>query len=177
MTARISRRHSLVVVPSILAATHQHHHHRCWSSSVSSSSSTTTSPSLTFAPITSFGFSGGGFLASYHLGAAHLLVQQGWLLKPGQVPPPTHTNTSHNHDHHHHIHRDPRNMIITGVSAGSLVVAAVAAGTNLEQGGLEACQLIAQRAKQMGGYLDCLKPGYVHVWLLYVCLILNFVVL
>ena len=104
--------------------------------------------------LSSFGFSGAGFLACYHLGVAQCLVKHGILLQPGRL-------SSENN-----IQNSP---VLTGVSGGALVAAAVSAGIDLEQDGMNACLEIAKRTRAAGGLLDALYPGYVRFrpWLLF----------
>ena len=78
------------------------------------------------ARISSLGFSGAGFLASYHLGVVHAWQQQ-------QLP----------------------DLPVTGVSAGALVAASVAAGV---PDGMETVLAIAQQTRQQAR--GVLQPGF-----------------
>jgi len=74
--------------------------------------------SQSFVP--SFGFSGAGFLGCYHVGAAACLLRQGWLPSPDERG------------------GDGRRLpSITGVSAGSMIAAAIMAGVNPDPDGME----------------------------------------
>jgi predicted acylesterase/phospholipase RssA len=91
--------------------------------------------------IPSFGFSGAGFLTCYHFGVADCLLKHGSLLRRGELP-------------------SDNSPILTGVSGGALVVAAVSLGVPPEDG-MKAILEIAHRTRQEGGVLDHLQPGYV----------------
>lgn len=91
--------------------------------------------------ISSIGFSGAGFLTCYHLGVADCLLQQGILLKPGEIP------TKHRHS--------PK---LTGVSGGALTAAAMTAGI-LPQDGMDCLLQITDKTTRQGR-LDALTPGY-----------------
>ncbi len=86
----------------------------------------------------SFGFSGAGFLTCYHFGVADCLFKHGLLL------PKKHETTN--------------NVMLTGVSGGALVAAAVSMGVSPEEG-MAATLEIARRTRQAGGMLDHLQPG------------------
>jgi hypothetical protein len=89
--------------------------------------------------ISSIGFSGAGFLAAYHLGVAACLADQGIL--PSQRHQPADT------------------IRLTGVSAGSLVAAAIAARVDVATCGMEAVLQISHTTRQ-AGRLDALQPGF-----------------
>lgn len=89
--------------------------------------------------ISSFGFSGAGFLAAYHLGVAQCLIDQGILPKSG-----------------YRDAKDPYPPLI-GVSAGALLSAAVVAGVD-PQVGMELVLESGRKARE--GYFDVLHPGF-----------------
>jgi predicted acylesterase/phospholipase RssA len=91
--------------------------------------------------VSSFGFSGAGFLAAYHLGVAKCLMEQE-ILSPAGV----HSSASY-----------PA-VALTGVSAGAIVSAAVSAGVDPDDG-LKAVMKVAQRTRAAGGYLDAFSPN------------------
>eukprot|EP00977_Amphora_coffeiformis_P022770 scaffold11454_cov168-Amphora_coffeaeformis.AAC.20 len=84
--------------------------------------------------ISSFGFSGAGFLASYHLGVVKCLQERGLLTSEKSLVP------------------------LTGVSAGALVAASIAAGMDADDG-METVLEIARKARQ-AGRLMALQPGF-----------------
>jgi len=81
-------------------------------------------------PISSFGFSGAGFLACYHLGVAQCLLD-------------------------HKILQSSTELV--GVSAGALISAALIANVNLEDG-MQAVLEISRTTRRHR--LDALQPGY-----------------
>ena len=84
----------------------------------------------------SFGFSGAGFLACYHLGATKCLLENGQLeLDDASFRP-----------------------VLTGVSGGALNIAAIAAGVDPEAG-MQTALLVAERTRQEG-VLDAFRPGF-----------------
>jgi hypothetical protein len=93
--------------------------------------------------ISSFGFSGSGFLACYQFGVAHCLLQQGILPEAGSV-------------RREDDNRPP--VALAGVSGGALVAAAVAAGVHPDDG-MDAVLQVAKRTRQ-AGRLDALQPGF-----------------
>ena len=95
------------------------------------------------AAISSFGFSGAGFLTCYHAGVAECLLQQGLLLQPGERPKSAASTP-----------------ILTGVSGGALISAGIIAGVSPEDC-MEATLHIARETRRLGGALDSLMPGYV----------------
>lgn len=101
-------------------------------------------PTTSTRTIPSFGFSGAGFLACYHLGAAKCFLEHGYLNFESLTK-----NTE----------SDPRPRL-TGVSGGALMAAAVAAGVDPEVG-MQTTLNVAQRTRQEGGLLDTFRPGYV----------------
>jgi hypothetical protein len=103
---------------------------------------TTTMASLAAAgrALSSLGFSGAGFLTSYHLGAADCLLKRGLLLQRGELPV------------------DDKTPVLTGVSGGALVATAVSIGVRPEDG-MMATLAIAEQSRKAGGMLDHLRPG------------------
>jgi hypothetical protein len=100
--------------------------------------------------ITSFGFSGAGFLACYHLGVAKCLMDQGILHKRGVL---------NRGDNDGEIKQNSTSSIaLTGVSAGAIISAAVVAGVCPEQG-MEAVMAVSRRTRDTGGYLDTMSPN------------------
>jgi len=94
--------------------------------------------------VSSFGFSGAGFLTCYHLGVAECLLQRGAL---------------------NLFHEDPANdgrghnpVIVTGVSGGALVATAISIGIQPTDG-MNIMIDVAEHARRSGGLLDHLKPG------------------
>ena len=85
--------------------------------------------------ISSLGFSGAGFLASYHLGVVKCFQQQQGLLSSSKTFLP-----------------------LTGVSAGALVSSAVAAGVEADDG-MEAVLEVAAKTRQ-AGRLAAFAPGF-----------------
>jgi hypothetical protein len=100
--------------------------------------------------ITSFGFSGAGFLACYHLGVAKCLMDQGILHKRGVL-----TRGDNDGENKQNI---TSSIALTGVSAGAIISAAVIAGVCPEQG-MEAVMAVSRRTRDTGGYLDTLSPS------------------
>jgi hypothetical protein len=99
----------------------------------------------------SYGFSGAGFLGSYHVGVAACLHKQGLLPDPNDDSSPR--------------------PLVTGVSAGSMIAAATLAGVNPEDDGmevvLEATRRTRNLVKSSSGValdfnisLDVLTPGF-----------------
>ena len=95
-------------------------------------------------PRLSFGFSGAGFLGCYHVGAAACLMRQGHLPRPADDRAAS-----------------PR---LTGVSAGSMIAAAVFAGVPPDPDGMEVVLEAARRARALARTrvwsLDVLTPGF-----------------
>ncbi|KAL3774623.1 hypothetical protein ACHAWO_001994 [Cyclotella atomus] len=96
----------------------------------------------------SFGFSGAGFLGCYHVGVAACLHRQGILPNPndssnGTSPP-----------------------LVTGVSAGSMIAAAVLAGVQPDPDGMEVVLEAARKTRALAKSndfnvsLDVLTPGF-----------------
>mmetsp|Transcript_19420 Transcript_19420/g.40970 ORF Transcript_19420/g.40970 Transcript_19420/m.40970 type:complete len:419 (+) Transcript_19420:49-1305(+) len=106
-----------------------------------SQTSTTTTNRL------SFGFSGAGFLGCYHVGVASCLNHQGLLPHPD--------------DDSYNAATFP---LLTGVSAGSMVAAASAAGVRPDPDGmdvvLEASRRTRAFSKRASISLDALTPGF-----------------
>jgi len=90
---------------------------------------------------TSFGFSGAGFLVSYHLGTAACLLEHGHLLHPNATA------------------ASDSAPILTGVSGGALVASAVSTGITPEDG-MKCVALVAKNTKEKCGVLDSLMPGF-----------------
>lgn len=101
----------------------------------------TTMPRLSPSKMSSFGFSGAGFLAAYHMGVSKCLIDQGILPKQGF--------RSTDAD---------RLVALTGVSAGAIVATATMAGVDPEEG-LEAVIQVSRQTRDAGGYLDTLSPS------------------
>jgi predicted acylesterase/phospholipase RssA len=100
--------------------------------------------------ITSFGFSGAGFLACYHLGVAKCLMDQGILHKQGVL--------ARGGDDDENKQNNTSSIALTGVSAGAIISAAVIAGVCPEQG-MQAVMAVSRRTRDTGGYLDTLSPN------------------
>lgn len=101
------------------------------------SSSTPTKPSLT-----SFSFSGAGFLGSYHAGVYQCLLKHNHVLKPLERLEP-----------------DAKSPVLTGVSAGALISAAISAGVTPESA-MNVILEVANRTREKGGLLDTLAPNF-----------------
>jgi len=94
----------------------------------------------------SFGFSGAGFLGCYHVGVASCLHRQGLLPNPNDssASPP----------------------FVTGVSAGSMIAAAILAGVNPDPDGMEVVLEAARKTRELtkahgsNVSLDVLTPGF-----------------
>ena len=100
----------------------------------------------------SISFSGAGFLGCYHMGAASALLGQGYLVRPGDCP-----SVDGQEDASYPALKSP--PILTGVSAGSIVSAALSAGVRPDDG-MDTLLQIAKRTREKGGALDVLKPGF-----------------
>jgi predicted acylesterase/phospholipase RssA len=87
--------------------------------------------------ISSIGFSGAGFLACYHLGVVSCLTDQGVLF--GR------TCSSDGH-------RSSDSVVLTGVSGGALVAAAVVAGIDVATG-MQTILNVSQAARCGGRWL------------------------
>lgn len=98
--------------------------------------------------ISSFGFSGAGFLACYHLGVAKCLMDQGILHKRGVLA----------RDDDDANKQNTSSVALTGVSAGAIISAAMIAGVCPEQG-MQAVMEVSRRTRDTGGYLDALSPN------------------
>ena len=102
------------------------------------------------------------------MGAASALLGQGYLLRPGDCPaPPLDENddgassavppsTSSSAAPYPAFRAPP---ILTGVSAGSIVSAALSAGVRPDDG-MDTLLQIAKRTRDKGGSLDVLRPGF-----------------
>lgn len=104
----------------------------------------------------SIGFSGAGFLGCYHVGVAACLKRQGWLglddtaNQPTTIQPKT---------------IKPLTTLLTGVSAGSMIAAATAAGVAPEPDGMDVVLTAARRTRELSKKsrlptFDALTPGY-----------------
>jgi predicted acylesterase/phospholipase RssA len=98
--------------------------------------------------ISSFGFSGAGFLASYHLGVGKCLVDQGII--PGSM-----REFSLSSDDEE---PSSRPLILAGVSSGSLIATALSAGVDPVDG-MQVLLDLRQRSRE-AGKLDSFQPGY-----------------
>lgn len=127
----------------------------------------TTLPRVTGATkrrlLDSISFSGAGFLGCYHMGAAAALAHQGYLLRPGDCPAPIDENAASavvpptsSATPYPALKAPP---ILTGVSAGSIVSAALSAGVRPDDG-MDTLLQIAKRTRDKGGSLDVLRPGF-----------------
>jgi len=111
----------------------------------------------------SISFSGAGFLGCYHMGAARALLGQGYLLRPGDCPSPdggedaAASSSSASSTTSYPALKSP--PILTGVSAGSIVSAALSAGVQPDDG-MDTLLQIAKRTRDKGGALDVLRPGF-----------------
>ena len=95
--------------------------------------------------IPSFGFSGAGFLACYHLGASKCFLEHGYL------------NFDLASNSNEIGYRYDTRPILTGVSGGAIVAAALAAGVNPDDGMVTVLAIAART--QQEGVLDALQPG------------------
>lgn len=95
----------------------------------------------------SFSFSGAGFLACYHMGAAKCLLEHGLLPGKGQLlAAPADADAA------------TKSTRLTGVSGGALVAAALCAGVDPVDG-MAATLNVSQAARQAGRW-DALQPGF-----------------
>eukprot|EP00568_Trieres_chinensis_P010255 CAMPEP_0183296618 /NCGR_PEP_ID=MMETSP0160_2-20130417/4092_1 /TAXON_ID=2839 ORGANISM="Odontella Sinensis, Strain Grunow 1884" /NCGR_SAMPLE_ID=MMETSP0160_2 /ASSEMBLY_ACC=CAM_ASM_000250 /LENGTH=429 /DNA_ID=CAMNT_0025458249 /DNA_START=32 /DNA_END=1321 /DNA_ORIENTATION=+ len=156
--SKISVRHRRLSVKDISAGTHIDQWKRTASSSapgtsavdVSLISSPSTRKSLSF-PIGSVSFSGAGFLGSYHTGVASCLVKHGILPGTDWLPPPLGTDDAGRR----------AAPILTGVSAGSIVCAALSAGVDIENDGMPVVLEAARKTRALAWRsLDVLTPGF-----------------
>ena len=105
---------------------------------------------MTTSALASIGFSGAGFLGCYHVGVAACLRRHGWL-GVKDCSPKTH---------------QAKVSLLTGVSAGSMIAAAISAGVEPEQDGMEVVMTAARRTRELSEKtkplpaLDALTPGY-----------------
>ena len=102
---------------------------------------------ITVPLIPSFGFSGAGFLAGYHLGVVACLQERAGLLLPAPSPTSSSNTTTW-----------PPVTRLTGVSGGALVAAATACGVAVEDG--RRAILEVSRQARACGPLDALHPGF-----------------
>lgn len=113
---------------------------------------------MTACIIPSFGFSGSGFLACYHLGAAKCLLEHGYLLQKGQQF--THRSSSRSTDVARNETDNAANKqrpMLTGVSGGSLIAASMIVGVDPEVA-MQTTLAVARRTRQEG-FLDAFQPG------------------
>lgn len=94
-------------------------------------------------PIPSISFSGAGFLGVYHAGVYACLLKHNHVLQPLEKLS-------------NHSKAAP---ILTGVSAGALVSAAISAGVTPDNM-MNVILKVAQRTKEKGGVMDVLTPGF-----------------
>ncbi|KAL7446383.1 hypothetical protein ACHAXM_010169 [Skeletonema potamos] len=105
----------------------------------------------------SIGFSGAGFLGCYHVGVAACLQQHGWLGSD---------DLSHKKNHNTiPTTMKPLAPLLTGVSAGSMIAAATAAGVVPDPDGMDVVLTAARRTRELSSKsplptLDALTPGY-----------------
>jgi len=105
----------------------------------------------------SIGFSGAGFLGCYHVGVASCLQRQGWL---GLDDSANHRTTTIQP-----TTIKPLVPLLTGVSAGSMIAAATAAGVAPEPDGMDVVLTAARRTRELSKKsllptFDALTPGY-----------------
>ena len=93
--------------------------------------------------ISSLSFSGAGFLGCYHLGAVECLMKHGLLWDP--------------------LSSDEKLPILTGVSAGALIIAGITVGVKPEDG-MSVVLDIARNTREKTGILNTFQPGYVHIY-------------
>ena len=93
-------------------------------------------------PLPSVSFSGAGFLGCYHAGVSACLARHGVILSPGETALP-----------------GERPPILTGVSAGSMIAAAMMAGVDPDDG-MSVILEAARKTRERGGPLDVLRPGF-----------------
>ncbi len=106
----------------------------------------------------SIGFSGAGFLGCYHVGVSACLQRHGWLG----------LDDSSNKKNYNTIQPTtikPLVPLLTGVSAGSMIAAATAAGVAPEPDGMDVVLTAARRTRELSNTsplptLDALTPGY-----------------
>lgn len=106
----------------------------------------------------SIGFSGAGFLGCYHVGVAACLQRHGWLGVDE-------SGNKNNNTIQLATTIKPLVPLLTGVSAGSMIAAATAAGVAPEQDGMEVVLAAARRTREMSKTsalptLDALTPGF-----------------
>jgi predicted acylesterase/phospholipase RssA len=134
---------------------------------MANSMTTAARRNLVTASSSSFGFSGAGFLTCYHLGVAECLLKHGHLLQRGQLPTSksndttTVTVTVTDTDNNNNKDTMMSSPMLTGVSGGALVAAAVSIGIRPEDG-MNAMAEIVRRTRSVGGMMDHLRPGYVQ---------------
>jgi hypothetical protein len=108
----------------------------------------------------SIGFSGAGFLGCYHVGVAACLKRQGWLGLDDDNSSATQHSTTYQS-----TTIKPLVPLLTGVSAGSMVAAATAAGIEPEPDGMEVVLTAARRTRELSKKsqlptFDALTPGF-----------------
>eukprot|EP00578_Thalassiosira_sp_NH16_P023402 CAMPEP_0181097802 /NCGR_PEP_ID=MMETSP1071-20121207/11764_1 /TAXON_ID=35127 /ORGANISM="Thalassiosira sp., Strain NH16" /LENGTH=406 /DNA_ID=CAMNT_0023180309 /DNA_START=81 /DNA_END=1299 /DNA_ORIENTATION=- len=98
----------------------------------------------------SYGFSGAGFLGCYHVGVAAALRRQGRLPRPDEDDGSDDTTE--------------KMPLLTGVSAGSMIAAAIVSGIDPEQDGMDIVLEATRRTRESNRKsmvpLDVLTPGF-----------------
>jgi len=95
-------------------------------------------------PIPSISFSGAGFLGVYHAGVYACLQKHNHVLQPLERLSPDSAKAA---------------PIITGVSAGAIISAAISAGVTPDAA-MNVVLQVAERTRSKGGLLDVLRPGF-----------------
>ncbi|KAL3826779.1 hypothetical protein ACHAXA_000605 [Cyclostephanos tholiformis] len=118
--------------------------------SSSSSSSPSSSSSSSSSSVPSYGFSGAGFLGCYHVGVASCLRKHGHLPIPSDAIDGGGCGGGG-------MHPRPR---LTGVSAGSMIAAAISVGVIPDPDGMEVVLEASRKTREMSRMsLDALTPG------------------
>ena len=112
-----------------------------WKLSKRVSSVSYYSSSPTGNKISSLSFSGAGFLGCYHVGAVTCLTKHGLLWDP--------------------LSSEEKLPILTGVSAGALIIAGITVGVKPEDGMCVVLD-VARKTREKTGILNTFQPGYVH---------------
>mmetsp|Transcript_28792 Transcript_28792/g.44020 ORF Transcript_28792/g.44020 Transcript_28792/m.44020 type:complete len:407 (+) Transcript_28792:37-1257(+) len=97
----------------------------------------------------SISFSGAGFLGAYHAGVYASLLKHGYVLKPMEMIP----KDEEKNDKYLNA------PILTGVSAGALISAAIGAGVHPELC-MNIVVQISEATRKKSGVLDVLTPGF-----------------
>lgn len=95
-------------------------------------------------PIPSISFSGAGFLGVYHAGVYACLLKHNHVLQPLERLSPDSAKAA---------------PILTGVSAGAIIAAAISAGVTPDAA-MNVVLQVAERTRTQGGLLDVLRPGF-----------------